>query len=240
MTVKIADGAPRLIVALDVDTPEQALALVDRLGPAVTWYKVGKQLFTRYGPGPVRELKVRGKRVFLDLKYHDIPNTVAQVVRAAAAIGADMTNVHAAGGGAMLAAAAQAAGESGILLVAVTVLTSLDSAALVETGIEAAPEEQVVRLARLAAANELAGVVCSAWEIERVRAACGPDFLLVVPGIRPAGATAGDQKRVMTPGQAAVAGAHFIVVGRPITQAPDPAAAAQAVRQELGAAAHSR
>lgn len=222
-----------LIVALDVDSIEEGLALVDKLGDSVTWYKIGKQLFTRFGPEAVASIKARGKKVFLDLKYHDIPNTVAQAVRSAAAIGADMTNVHAAGGPAMLQAAAKAAGGSNTLLIAVTVLTSMNQEELTAIGVSASPMEQVVRLARLAQAAGVPGIVCSAQEIVPIRAACGPDFQLVVPGIRPAGADHGDQKRVMTPAEAAQAGANYIVVGRPITAAADPRAAAFAILSEL-------
>lgn len=223
----------QLIVALDVDTWDEARAHVSALGDTVTWYKVGKQLFTRHGPDMVKALKDRGKMVFLDLKFHDIPNTVAQAVRAAAAIGADMTNVHACGGPTMLSAAAEAAASSRVTLLAVTVLTSLNAEELAAVGLAPDPQAQVLRLARLAQQAGVPGVVCSALEIEPLRRACGPDFLLVVPGIRPAGADPGDQKRVMTPAAAAAAGADFIVVGRPITQAPQPAAAAAAVRREL-------
>jgi len=222
-----------LIVALDVDTVDQALGLIDRIGETVRWYKIGKQLFTRFGPDAVRQVKARGKSLFLDLKFHDIPNTVAEAVRSAAHIGADMTNVHASGGPAMLKAAAEAARQSDILLTAVTVLTSLDADELAATGVDASPQDQVVRLAKLAQLNGVPGVVCSAHEIRLLRDACGPDFVLVVPGIRPAGSEHGDQKRVMTPGQAATAGASFIVVGRPVRNAPDPKQAAEAVLEEL-------
>jgi orotidine-5'-phosphate decarboxylase len=222
-----------LIVALDVDTIAEGLALVDQLGDSVTWYKIGKQLFTRFGPEAVTSIKARGKKVFLDLKYHDIPNTVAQAVKSAAAIGADMTNVHASGGPAMLQAAAKAASGSNTLLIAVTVLTSMNQEELAAIGITASPLEQVVRLARLTQAAGVPGIVCSAQEIVPIRAACGPEFQLVVPGIRPAGADHGDQKRVMTPSEAAQAGANYIVVGRPITAAADPRAAALAILREL-------
>jgi orotidine-5'-phosphate decarboxylase len=224
----------QLIVALDVDTAEEGLELVDRIGDACTWYKVGKQLFTRFGPDMVRQLKERGKKVFLDLKFHDIPNTVREAVRSAAAIGADMTNVHASGGAAMLAAAAEGAKESNVLLIAVTVLTSMDEGELAGIGIADSPRNQVVRLAKLTQSNGVPGVVCSALEIEPLREACGKDFVLVVPGIRPAGSSTDDQKRVMTPAKAAALGADFIVVGRPIRCADDPAAAARAVVADLG------
>lgn len=223
----------KLIVALDVNTLAEAEKLVDDIGPDVEWFKVGKQLFTRYGPTAVDMLKARGKNVFLDLKFHDIPNTVAQAVRSAASLGADMTNVHAAGGPAMLKAAAEAATESDILLIAVTVLTSMNAEELAATGINAQPEEQVLRLATLTQASGLPGVVCSALEITPIKTACGSAFKLVVPGIRPAGSAKGDQKRVMTPTEASQAGADFIVVGRPITQAEIPSKAAAAVLEEL-------
>lgn len=226
------DG-PQLIVALDVDTLAEARLLAETMGPAVHWCKVGKQLFTRHGPEAVRVLKDMGKRVFLDMKYHDIPNTASQAVLAAAAIGADMTNVHASGGPTMLRTVADAASRSGILALAVTVLTSLDAEELHAVGCPDPPERQVARLARLAQQCGIAGAVCSAHEIRSIREACGDEFVLVVPGIRPAGADRGDQKRVMTPREAVAAGADFIVVGRPITRAPDPAAAATAVREDM-------
>ena len=226
-------GRTELIVALDVDSPEEARRLVLTLGETVRWYKVGKQLFTRHGPRVVELLKDAGKQVFLDLKYHDIPNTVGQAVRSAADIGVDMTNVHALGGPAMLAAAAEAAEESRIKVVAVTVLTSMDPGQLAAVGIHADTETEVLRLARLTRQAGLAGVVCSAWEIEALRDACGETFSLVVPGIRPAGSVHDDQSRVMTPRQAARAGADYIVVGRPVTRAADPATAAVAIEEEL-------
>lgn len=222
-----------LMVALDVDNLAEALAMVERLGDEVGWYKVGKQLFTRLGPAVVQGLKERGKKVFLDMKYHDIPNTVGQAVRSAAAIGADLCNVHASGGPAMLKAAAEAGRETGLTVVAVTVLTSMDAIELSAVGINVAPAEQVLRLAKLTRDCGLPGVVCSAQEIGLIREACGKDFLLVVPGIRPTGASKGDQKRVMTPSEAAQAGAQYIVVGRPILAATDPIAAARAINAEL-------
>jgi orotidine-5'-phosphate decarboxylase len=225
-----------LIVALDVDDLSQVRELVENLGDTVSWFKIGKQLFTRHGAEAVSLVKEAGHKVFLDLKYHDIPNTVAQAVRSAAAIGADMVNVHAGGGPSMLKAASEAAGESGVLLLAVTVLTSLDAAELEAIGFNRSPKEQVLRFARLTQDNGVPGVVCSALEIGPIREACGEDFVLVVPGIRPAGSARGDQKRVMTPGEAAAAGANYIVVGRPITQAEDPAAAARAIQAELAQA----
>lgn len=225
-----------LIAALDVASKEEAWSIVERIGAEVTWYKVGKQLFTRFGPEMVTGLKKRGKKVFLDLKFHDIPNTVAQAIRSGAAIGADIINVHASGGPAMLRAAAAAARETGATVIAVTVLTSLDAAELSAIGIAASPAEQVLRLTRLTQEAGLQGVVCSAQEITLIKGICGPDFLTVVPGIRPAGAAHADQKRVMSPGEAALAGASHIVVGRPILAAPDPAQVARAINLELAAA----
>lgn len=225
--------ATELITALDFPDVEGAMALVDRIGESGLWYKVGKQLFTACGPTVVQQLKQRGKKVFLDLKYHDIPNTVAQAVASAARIGADMCNVHALGGPAMLSAAAEAADKARILLTAVTVLTSMDAGELAAVGIDRTPEEQVLRLARLAQANGVAGVVCSSLELDAIRNACGRNFVTVVPGIRPADSSADDQKRIMTPRQAAQRGADFIVVGRPITKAADPASAAAAILSEL-------
>lgn len=228
--------ATKLIVALDFPELAPALALVDKLGDTVEWYKVGKQLFTHYGPAVLQELKARGKKVFLDMKFHDIPNTVAGAVRSAAAIGADIINVHASGGPAMLAAAADAARETGKIVIAVTVLTSMDQEQLNAIGLEVTPAQQVSRLARLTEESGLAGVVCSPLEIELIRRERSAEFITVVPGIRPAGAAVGDQKRIMTPALAAKAGASYIVVGRPIIAAPDPVAAAKAVLAELAQA----
>lgn len=222
-----------LITALDFFDEQTALDMVRRIGPAGLWYKVGKQLFTSSGPSIVRQLKDMGKKVFLDLKYHDIPNTVSQAVAAAARIGADICDVHALGGTAMLHAASSAAREAGITLVAITVLTSMDDAELAAVGIPSTPQDEVTRLARLAEECGAPGVVCSAMELPEIRSACGPAFITIVPGIRPANAELNDQKRVMTPAQAAAAGANFIVVGRPITKAADPTAAADAIRAEL-------
>ncbi len=219
-----------LMVALDVDGAAEAERLVTRIGDAVEWYKIGKQLFTRCGPEAVARVKALGKKVFLDLKFHDIPNTVAGAVRSAGTIGADMTNVHAAGGPAMLRAAAEAAEEAGVILVAVTVLTSLGPGDLAAIGVSEGVEAQVIRLARLARESGVAGVVCSPLEIEVVRAACGAEFLLVVPGIRPSDTGVQDQKRTMTPEDAVRAGANYLVVGRPITRAPDPPAAAEEIQ----------
>jgi len=226
---------PRIIVALDYAASAPALALARRLDPARCRLKVGKELFTAAGPVLVEKLRAAGFEVFLDLKFHDIPHTVAAACRAAAGLGVWMINVHALGGRAMLTAAAEAlAGlPQAPHLVAVTVLTSLKAADLVEVGISEPPEAVVVRLARLAQEGGLAGVVCSPREAALLRTAHGPDFLLVTPGIRPAGAQAGDQARIATPAEALRAGASHLVIGRPITQAPDPMAALENIEKEI-------
>jgi orotidine-5'-phosphate decarboxylase len=235
---------PRVIVALDFPDAPSALALAARLDPGACAVKVGKELFTAAGPGLVRELVGRGFRVFLDLKYHDIPNTVAQACAAATRLGVWMLNVHAAGGRAMLTAArdavARAAAESGRprpLLVAVTLLTSLDSEDLAAIGVAGTAEEQVLRLARLAQASGLDGVVCSAQEAPALRAACGRGFRLVTPGIRPAATATHDQARVATPEAAVAAGADMLVIGRAITAAADPLRALRDIDATLGAGA---
>jgi len=231
----------RLIVALDFPAESPALALVDRLDPARCRLKVGKELFTRLGPALVRALQGRGFEVFLDLKFHDIPNTVAAACAAAADLGVWMVNVHCTGGAAMIAAARErldqlsAAGAPVPLLTGVTVLTSLDANDLAAVGCPGEPRERVLRLAELGRKAGLDGVVCSPQEAALVRRALGPQFLLVTPGVRPAGSAAGDQKRVMTPAQACAAGADYLVIGRPITGAPDPAAALAAIEQDLTA-----
>ena len=225
----------RLIVALDVDDRDAALALAEPLAPHVAAFKVGKQLFTREGPALVRELRGTADGLFLDLKFHDIPNTVAGAVAAAADLGATLVNVHAQGGPRMIAAAAEALRGTRTKLLAVTVLTSLDDADLERTGLAGPAEAAVVRLAALARDAGADGVVASPREIHAIRQACGPDFLVVTPGIRPADAASDDQARVATPSAAVAAGADYIVVGRPITRAPDPAAAAAAVVREIAA-----
>lgn len=225
-----------LIVALDFPDEAAALAMADRLDPTRARVKVGKELFTRAGPGCVRRLIERGFDVFLDLKYHDIPNTVAGALAAAAELGVWMVNVHASGGPKMLAAARAAipADSGGPLVTAVTVLTSLDSAQLTAIGVTCPPAEQVLRLARLTAAAGLDGVVCSAQEAPSLRAALPVSFGLVTPGIRPAGAHEDDQQRRATPEAALAAGATWLVVGRPITRAPDPDAAVSRILAGLG------
>lgn len=225
----------KIIVALDFADAPAALALVDRLDPDLCRLKVGKELFTAAGPELVRALVARGFEVFLDLKFHDIPNTVAAACRAAAGLGVWMLNVHASGGRRMMAAAQEAlAGlERRPLLIAVTVLTSMSAEDLGEVGIGSEPAEQVLRLARLTQACKLDGVVCSAQEAAMLRADLGADFRLVTPGIRPAGADAGDQRRVMTPAEALGAGATDLVIGRPITAAADPLAALKAIQTDI-------
>jgi len=228
----------RVIVALDFPGAEQALALVDRLRPGSCRLKVGKELFTRAGPDLVRQLVGRGFDVFLDLKYHDIPNTVAQACRAAAELGVWMLNVHALGGRHMLEAAREAldASQHKPHLIAVTVLTSMAAEDLEEVGLSGSPEDNVLRLATLAQEAGLSGVVCSPREVGPLRQELAQDFLLVTPGIRPAGADKGDQRRIMTPCEAIELGADYLVIGRPITAAADPVVALEAIRHEIGAA----
>lgn len=228
----------RLILALDVPTLDAADALYHRLSPWFGWFKVGLELFSAHGPAVFARLPA--SRVFLDVKYHDIPNTVAGASRAAAALGVWMFNVHASGGRAMMEAARRAAddvaGGSGRrpLVIAVTVLSSVDDHVWNgELGLGTRVEEQVVHNALLAQAAGLDGVVASAPEVARIREACGPDFVVMTPGIRPAGADRGDQKRVMTPGEAVRAGSTFLGIGRPVTAAPDPEAAAEAILREV-------
>lgn len=217
-------AGPRVIVALDYPDAKSALALADRLDPKLCRVKVGKELFTAAGPALVEALVKRDFAVFLDLKYHDIPNTVASACRAAAALGIWMVNVHALGGRAMMEAArdALAASARRPKLISVTVLTSHGPADLAELGIAGTPAEVVLRLARLTRASGLDGVVCSAQEAALLKQECGSDFCLVTPGIRPAQAGADDQNRVMTPGAAIAAGSDYLVIGRPITRANDP------------------
>jgi orotidine-5'-phosphate decarboxylase len=223
----------RLVVALDV--PEEALAmvLVDALAGQVGMFKVGSQLFTAAGPDVVRRIVGRGEHVFLDLKFHDIPNTVAGAVASAAQLGVTFLTVHALGGRAMLEAAVGALPAMGTRLLAITVLTSQDEEGLRETGVGRELTSQVRELARLARAAGVDGVVASPHEVALLREACGPEMLIVTPGIRPAGARAGDQARAATPAAALKAGSRYLVVGRPITQAADPAAAARAIVREM-------
>lgn len=227
----------RIFVALDYADAAQALQLVDQLDPKLCGLKVGKELFTAAGPEFVKTLVARDFDVFLDLKFHDIPNTVAKAVKAAAELGVWMVNVHAVGGRRMLEAAKAALADYSQppLLIAVTVLTSMSDDDLRETGIEVSAAEQVLRLANLAKQAELDGVVCSAQEAEMLQQAFGNDFVLVTPGIRPQGSEQGDQRRVMTPEQAAAKGIQVLVIGRPITQAENPAQALTAIHASLTA-----
>jgi orotidine-5'-phosphate decarboxylase len=229
----MVDPRERLIVALDVSSAEAARAIVAALGDSVRYFKVGKQLFTAEGPSVVRELVDAHRKVFLDLKYHDIPNTVAAAIREAAKLKASMLTVHAAGGGGMLRAAVEAARDTNpdLKILAVTVLTSLSDLDLDKIGVRGRVVDEVVRLGTLALANGCHGLVASAQEASELRRELGNDFLIVTPGVRPPGTGHGDQVRVVTPAEAIAAGATHIVVGRPITQAADPA---EEVREILG------
>ncbi|MCH7693702.1 MAG: orotidine-5'-phosphate decarboxylase [Proteobacteria bacterium] len=231
--------ADRVFVALDTPDMDGALSLAGSLAGVVGGIKLGKAFFTANGPQGVRRAAAAGLPVFLDLKFHDIPNTVADAVRAALSLAPVMLTVHASGGAAMMRAAADAAREAGAnrpLVLGVTVLTSLGAEDLAATGLAGPVPDQVMRLARLAQASGLDGVVCSAREAAALRAECGAGFTLVVPGIRPAGAAAGDQKRTATPAEAIAAGADYLVIGRPVTGAGDPAQAARAIIDEIEAA----
>ncbi|CAM3995147.1 orotidine-5'-phosphate decarboxylase [Pseudoalteromonas byunsanensis] len=215
----------KVLIALDYDDKQAALTFVKQLSPSQCRLKVGKEMFTYYGPEFVKELVELGFDVFLDLKFHDIPNTVAKAVTAAAELGVWMVNVHASGGFEMMQKAKEALekyGDNAPLLIAVTVLTSMDQGQLLRLGIEKTPQEQVVYLAKLAKEAGLDGVVCSAQEAQLLKSQLGGEFKLVTPGIRPAGSDAGDQKRIMTPQKAVQAGSDYLVIGRPITQAQDP------------------
>ncbi len=226
----------RIIIALDYPDAEAAKDLVARLDPARCRLKVGKELFTAAGPAFVSELVEQGFDVFLDLKFHDIPNTVAGACKAAAELGVWMLNVHALGGGRMMAAAREAIdnAEHKPLLIAVTILTSMGPAELEQIGLGADAKAQVRRLAQLAQEAGIDGVVCSPLEVAMLREFVDPSFKLVTPGIRPRGADVGDQTRIMTPAEAVAAGSDYLVIGRPITQQPDPMAALIAIEKELG------
>lgn len=226
---------PKIIVALDYSSTADASKLVERLDPGLCKLKVGKELFTAAGPAWVEQLVSRGYGVFLDLKFHDIPHTVAQACKAAASLGVWMVNVHALGGRAMMNAAREALDSlpKRPKLIAVTVLTSMGSNDLADLGISEEPQQLVRRLARLAQECRLDGVVCSAQEAAMLRQDLGANFCLVTPGIRPASASQDDQKRIMTPADALSEGADYLVIGRPITQAADPLQALQAIAQEI-------
>jgi len=230
----------RIIVALDTDSAESALSIVRALSGEVGMFKVGMELFPRGGPELVREIRSSGAQLFLDLKFHDIPNTVAGAVRSAAALGVTFATIHATGGRAMLRAAAEAAGGTGLTLLAVTVLTSLDDEDLADVGFRFPAGESVLRLAELAAGEGVGGIVCSAREVEAVRRRLGHGPVLVTPGVRlPEGET-GDQKRVVTPFEAARRGADYLVVGRPITRAQDPVVTARIFAAEMARGREAR
>jgi len=225
-----------ILVALDYADRQRAMAFVDRIDPQSCRLKIGKEMFTLFGPQLVRDLQQRGFEIFLDLKFHDIPNTAAHAVAAAADLGVWMVNVHASGGRRMMTAAREALlpfGKDAPLLIAVTVLTSMEAEDLRDIGIDLCPAEHAERLARLTNDCGLDGVVCSAHEAERLKAAIGQNFKLVTPGIRPAGSAAGDQRRIMTPPEAQRAGVDYMVIGRPITQSDDPAQALQNISASL-------
>jgi orotidine-5'-phosphate decarboxylase len=232
------DPKDQLAVALDFPSAAEALGLVDRLEGACKWFKVGMELYYAAGNGLVETLRGRGYDIFLDLKLHDIPNTVAGAVRSVTSAGASLLTVHAGGGAAMMRAAVAAANvPGGPRLLAVTVLTSMDAAELSGVGVAASPADQVLRLARLAQGAGINGMVCSAEEVGALRAEMGLETMLVVPGIRPAGSDVGDQRRVATPETAIAQGAAMLVVGRPITKAIDPGVAARAIIDEIERAA---
>lgn len=232
------EARKRLIVALDVSDAAAATVLAARLEGSCQWFKVGLELFAAAGPAVLEPLLKRGHFIFLDLKFHDIPNTVAGAVRSAASLGVHMITLHAAGGPAMLAAARAAL--EGIQnppeLLAVTVLTSMDTAQTTAIGVDRSPVSQVELLAKMGLEAGIRGFVCSPQEVGKLRTITGPEGVLVIPGIRPAGAGIGDQKRIATPAEALRAGASYLVVGRPITQAPDPAEATEAILKEMAAA----
>ena len=228
---------PRVIVALDYPDQTQALALVEGLDPTQCRLKVGKEMFTRYGPVLLERLADRGFEIFLDLKFHDIPNTVAAACDAAADLGVWMINLHASGGRRMMEAARERLQRRtrSPLLVAVTILTSLSAEDIAEVGYTGQPADNVLRLAELARLSGMDGVVCSPREAAQLRAGMGRDFLLVTPGVRPRDAAADDQRRVMSPAEAIASGASYLVIGRPITAAEDPLAALKAINEEIAA-----
>lgn len=235
--MKSEDACNKIIFALDVHGLAEIDRLTGMLSGRVGMFKVGKELFTSCGPAAVKAVQRHGGQVFLDLKYHDIPNTVANAMLEAARLGVQLANLHALGGGEMMETAARAVqkefGDDRPRLLAVTILTSSTEATLRQIGIEHSVQDMVVRLARLAKDSGMDGVVASPLEIELIRAACGPDFLIVTPGVRPTFAAADDQKRIMTPAEAVSAGADYLVIGRPIAKAADPAAAAQLISDEI-------
>ncbi|MDR9889785.1 orotidine-5'-phosphate decarboxylase [Pseudenterobacter timonensis] len=236
---RVVTASP-VVVALDYNNRDSALAFVDRIDPRDCRLKVGKEMFTLFGPQIVRDLQQRGFDVFLDLKFHDIPNTTAHAVAAAAELGVWMVNVHASGGARMMTAAREALlpfGKEAPLLIAVTVLTSMEASDLADLGITLSPADHAERLARLTQNCGLDGVVCSAQEAVRFKRELGQGFRLVTPGIRPQGSEAGDQRRIMTPQEAFSAGVDYMVIGRPVTQSADPAQTLKAINASLGTGA---
>ncbi|WP_318476707.1 orotidine-5'-phosphate decarboxylase [Photobacterium leiognathi] len=234
LDAKVID--PKVIVALDYDNQNEALAFVDRIEPGSCRLKVGKEMFTYFGPDFVRQLHDRGHSVFLDLKFHDIPNTCSKAVKAAADLGVWMVNVHASGGERMMTASREILepyGKDRPLLIGVTVLTSMEASDLAGIGIKQEPQQQVLNLASLAKNSGLDGVVCSAQEASILKGNLGQNFKLVTPGIRPVGSEAGDQRRVMTPVEAIAAGSDYLVIGRPITQTVDPALVLAEINKSL-------
>ena len=227
-----------LILALDVPDEAEGMKLLQRIGGELRWVKIGLQLFTRHGPGLVERVAALGYKVFLDLKLHDIPNTVASAVTSLATLPIDLLTIHTGGGSEMMRAAQQARDQHrpSLTLLGVTVLTSLDTAALHEVGVPGEAADQVLRLGHLARISGLGGLVCSPLELPALRRELGASITLVTPGVRPSGSAADEQKRGLTPAEAARAGANYIVVGRPILKAADPAAAARAVIAELASA----
>jgi len=227
---------PKIIIALDYDNKEQALAFIKQLDPTTCRLKIGKEMFTHFGPEFVKEVVSKDFDVFLDLKFHDIPNTVAKAVKAAADLGVWMVNVHASGGRRMMEAARdvlQPYGDKAPLLIAVTVLTSMEQSDLTELGIDLSPAEQVKRLAILTQSSGLDGVVCSSHEAEELKSLLGKNFKLITPGIRPAGSDAGDQRRIKTPKEAIESGSDYLVIGRPITQALNPVSVLKEINASL-------
>ncbi|HJF73469.1 MAG TPA: orotidine-5'-phosphate decarboxylase [Gallibacterium anatis] len=226
----------KVIVALDYETKKEAMQLVDQIDPSLCRLKVGKEMFTTLGTEFVKELQRRNFDVFLDLKFHDIPNTVARAVRSAADLGVWMVDMHASGGLRMMEAAKKILepyGKDAPILIAITVLTSMEEADLLQIGVNTSPEEHVIRLARLSQRAGLDGVVCSPQEVGILRQRCGNEFKLVTPGIRPEGSQLGDQRRVMTPREAINAGSDYLVIGRPITQAADPVAVLKQINASI-------
>ena len=223
----------KIIVALDVPNLASAVSLVDELGETISWVKIGLQLFTAEGPPIVHAMKIRGLKVFLDLKFHDIPHTALEAVRSAVVLGAGMATIHLCGGSKMVRSAIEASEGSSLLILGVTVLTSLDDDQLNEIGIQRTVEQQVVELVEVGRRCGLRGIVCSPLEIAALRSKFGDSLTIVTPGVRPAEASKDDQRRVMTPADALRAGADYLVIGRPITAAPSPRQAAAAIADEI-------